>query len=40
VAERLRSEGIAAQVRPIAPNLEDVFVVATSNNKELKHAAA
>jgi len=40
VAERLKSAGVAAQVHPIAPNLEDVFVVATSNNKEPRHAAA
>ena len=40
VAERLKSAGVTAQVHPIAPNLEDVFVVATSNHKELKHAAA
>jgi len=40
VAERLKSAGVAAQVHPIAPNLEDVFVVATSNNKEPRDAAA
>jgi ABC-2 type transport system ATP-binding protein len=40
VAERLKSAGLAAQVHPIAPNLEDVFVVATSNSKEPSHAAA
>jgi ABC-2 type transport system ATP-binding protein len=40
VAERLKSAGLTAQVHPIAPNLEDVFVVATSNNKEPSHAAA
>ena len=40
VAERLKGAGLTAQVHPIAPNLEDVFVVATSNNKEFEHAAA
>jgi ABC-2 type transport system ATP-binding protein len=30
VAERLRSAGVAAEVRPTAPNLEDVFVAATA----------
>ncbi len=40
VTERLKSAGLAAQVHPIAPNLEDVFVVATSNHKEPTHAAA
>ena len=40
VAERLKAKGLEAQVHPIAPNLEDVFVVATSNNKEPSHAAA
>ncbi len=40
VAERLRGAGLVAQVHPIAPNLEDVFVVATSNNTGPSHAAA
>jgi ABC-2 type transport system ATP-binding protein len=40
VAERLKSAGLVAQVHPIAPNLEDVFVVATSNSKEPNDAAA
>ena len=40
VAERLQAAGLDAQARPIAPNLEDVFVVATSNSKEPSHAAA
>ncbi|MEO8466470.1 MAG: ABC transporter ATP-binding protein [Gammaproteobacteria bacterium] len=40
VGERLKAAGVEAQVHPIAPNLEDVFVVATSNNKESSHAAA
>jgi ABC-2 type transport system ATP-binding protein len=40
VAERLKSAGLVAQVHPIAPNLEDVFVVATSNNTGPSHAAA
>ena len=40
VAERLRAAGLVARVHPIAPNLEDVFVVATSNNTESSHAAA
>ena len=40
VTERLKSGGLAAQVHPIAANLEDVFVVATSNSKEPTHAAA
>jgi ABC-2 type transport system ATP-binding protein len=30
VSERLRSAGIAAEVQPTAPNLEDVFVAATA----------
>jgi ABC-2 type transport system ATP-binding protein len=29
VADRLRAEGVDGQVRPVAPNLEDVFVAAT-----------
>ena len=40
VAERLQGAGLVAQVHPIAPNLEDVFVVATANNTEPSHAAA
>jgi ABC-2 type transport system ATP-binding protein len=40
VAERLHASGLVAQVQPIAPNLEDVFVVATSNNTGPSHAAA
>jgi ABC-2 type transport system ATP-binding protein len=40
VAERLHGAGLVAQVQPIAPNLEDVFVVATSNNTGPSHAAA
>ncbi len=40
VAERLHAAGLVAQVQPIAPNLEDVFVVATSNNTGPNHAAA
>jgi ABC-2 type transport system ATP-binding protein len=40
VAERLHGAGLVAQVHPIAPNLEDVFVVATSNNGGPSHAAA
>ena len=40
VAGRLQGAGLVAQVHPIAPNLEDVFVVATSNNTGPSHAAA
>ena len=40
VAQRLQGAGLVAQVHPIAPNLEDVFVVATSNNTGPSHAAA
>jgi len=46
VTERLKSAGIEAQVHPIGPNLEDVFVVATANghagraNADKSHAAA
>jgi len=40
VTERLQAKGLQAQVHPIAPNLEDVFVVATSKDKEPSHAAA
>ncbi len=40
VAERMKSAGLVAQVHAIAPNLEDVFVVATSNSKDTNHAAA
>jgi ABC-2 type transport system ATP-binding protein len=29
VADRLRAEGVDGQVRPVSPNLEDVFVAAT-----------
>ncbi len=29
VGDKLRAEGVAAQVRPVPPNLEDVFVAAT-----------
>jgi ABC-2 type transport system ATP-binding protein len=29
VADKLRAEGVAGQVRPVSPNLEDVFVAAT-----------
>ena len=40
VAERLHGAGLVAQVQPIAPNLEDAFVVATTNNAGANHAAA
>ncbi len=40
VAEHLRAAGIEAHVQPIAPNLEDVFVVATATPTEPRHAAA
>ena len=41
VTERLKSAGLEANVHPIAPNLEDVFVVATANgnNADKSHAA-
>ena len=40
IAERLHGAGQPAHVAPIAPNLEDVFVVATKNGMEAKHAAS
>jgi ABC-2 type transport system ATP-binding protein len=40
VAERLHGAGLLAHVQPIAPNLEDVFVVATANTTGPSHAAA
>ena len=40
LTERLQGAGLPAQVHPIAPNLEDVFVVATANNTGPNDAAA
>ncbi len=40
VIEHLRAAGIEAHVQPIAANLEDVFVVATTAPAERPHAAA
>jgi ABC-2 type transport system ATP-binding protein len=34
VADKLRAEGVAGQVRPVSPNLEDVFVAATRKPAE------
>jgi ABC-2 type transport system ATP-binding protein len=34
VTDKLRAEGVAGQVRPVSPNLEDVFVAATRKPAE------
>jgi ABC-2 type transport system ATP-binding protein len=39
IAEKLHAAGQQAHVSPSAPNLEDVFVVATKNGTEAGHAA-
>jgi ABC-2 type transport system ATP-binding protein len=36
VAEQLRAERVAAQVNPVSPNLEDVFVAATRKPQETR----
>lgn len=38
--DALRKAGLAAEVRPSAPNLEDVFVAATRGREALQDRAA